>query len=434
MVSSFVFVERDAGFLAYSFVSGSMSQGRISYSRVLVIGVVVFTLVAGGYWLGRVSNFAPQQIAGSHDSAVQGKRSVQPIVALPRGERQMRDRWTLALDNLTTIVSVQGQPHLVALPSDERQMRDRLALALRSLTTIVPVRDRPHPVTNVAKSDVQPVHLATARLHLALRNAVSIIPPLKNHERITDIVKSEFTIGVSESVPAMDEVGISSVHMVTPFVSPDAVFWSKFGQPVWYGQPPSLGLEMEGALSSTERTTPHYFGGLTEREFRTREVRCLAKAIYHEARGESQKGQFAVAQTIMNRVRTSFFPDTICGVIYENSHRRNQCQFSFACDGISDKPKDTKLWEVALENARQVAAGKIWLDDVGYASHYHATYVRPVWRKYMNKIKRIGIHIFYRAKFLPMPEEVALRNSKGNGVEPRAVHAINTRGEALQNN
>jgi len=152
-----------------------------------------------------------------------------------------------------------------------------------------------------------------------------------------------------------------------------------------------------------------FFGGLTEREFRTREVRCLATAIYHEARGESLKGQLAVAQTIMNRVRSGFFPDTVCGVVYQGSRHKTGCQFSFACDSIPDTPKDERLWRVARDLATRVAAGRVWLPDIGYASHYHATYVRPKWRKYMHKIKRIGIHIFYRAKFLPVPVEVAAK-------------------------
>lgn len=176
------------------------------------------------------------------------------------------------------------------------------------------------------------------------------------------------------------------------------------------GRPDNAGLPIKRAM--IEGKGKHkFFGGLTEREFRHKEIRCLATAIYHEARGEPIKGQQAVAQTIMNRVRSHYYPDTVCGVIYQGSHRRTGCQFSFACDKISDTARDKKLWENSNRVATEVADGKVWLPDIGYASHYHATYVKPVWRKYMKRIKRIGVHIFYRGKFLPTPIEVAASNN-----------------------
>ena len=152
-----------------------------------------------------------------------------------------------------------------------------------------------------------------------------------------------------------------------------------------------------------------FFGGLTENEFRKREMRCLATAIYFEARSEPIKGQLAVAQVIMNRVRSRYYADTVCGVVYEGAHRRNSCQFSFACDGLADKPKDKKRWVIAEKLSTKVTSGKIWLTDIGYASHYHANYVRPKWRRHMKKIKQIGVHIFYRAKYFQEPTKVAIR-------------------------
>lgn len=129
-----------------------------------------------------------------------------------------------------------------------------------------------------------------------------------------------------------------------------------------------------------------------------KEQTCLANGIYFEARGEISKGQAAVAQVILNRVRSPYYPNTICGVVYQNKNWRNRCQFSFACDGIRDRIADRKRWNMAKEIGLAVTRGKIYLAEVGSATHYHATYVRPRWARKMNKTKKIGLHIFYRTK------------------------------------
>jgi spore germination cell wall hydrolase CwlJ-like protein len=130
--------------------------------------------------------------------------------------------------------------------------------------------------------------------------------------------------------------------------------------------------------------------------FSAREQQCLASGIYFESRGESVKGQAAVAQVILNRVRNPAYPDTICGVVYQNEDWRNRCQFSFACDNIKDRVNSQHHWKVAREVALAVTAGKIWLKEVGSSTHYHAIYVRPGWARTMKKVGRIGLHVFYR--------------------------------------
>jgi len=129
--------------------------------------------------------------------------------------------------------------------------------------------------------------------------------------------------------------------------------------------------------------------------FSAAEQRCLAAGIYFEARGETVKGQAAVAQVILNRVRNPTYPATVCGVVYQNESWRNRCQFSFACDGIKDRVRSPKHWDMAEEIALATTAGKIWLTEVGSSTHYHATYVRPPWARKMRKVGQIGLHIFY---------------------------------------
>jgi spore germination cell wall hydrolase CwlJ-like protein len=132
--------------------------------------------------------------------------------------------------------------------------------------------------------------------------------------------------------------------------------------------------------------------------FSEKEQRCLAEGIYFEARGEAEKGQAAVAQVILNRVRNPKYPNTICGVIYQNITWFNRCQFSFACDKIKDRVIPGSHWETAKAIALAVTAGKIWIDAVGSATHYHATYVSPNWGPTMIRVAKVGQHIFYRTR------------------------------------
>jgi spore germination cell wall hydrolase CwlJ-like protein len=130
--------------------------------------------------------------------------------------------------------------------------------------------------------------------------------------------------------------------------------------------------------------------------FTAKEQDCLATGIYFESRGESVKGQAAVAQVILNRVRNPAYPKTICGVVYQNEDWTNACQFSFACDKIKDRVNSPYHWQIARQVAMAVTSGKIWLPEVGSATHYHAVYVKPRWAAEMVKVGRIGMHIFYR--------------------------------------
>ncbi|ESR24770.1 Cell wall hydrolyses involved in spore germination [Lutibaculum baratangense AMV1] len=125
---------------------------------------------------------------------------------------------------------------------------------------------------------------------------------------------------------------------------------------------------------------------------------CLATAIYFEARGETPRGQEAVAQVVLNRVKDERYPDSVCGVVYQNQHMRNRCQFSFACDGTPDRVRDESSWTLAMTIADSQLLGYSEVPEIGGATHYHATYVNPRWSRYLNKLERIGTHIFYALK------------------------------------
>jgi len=139
------------------------------------------------------------------------------------------------------------------------------------------------------------------------------------------------------------------------------------------------------------------YKGESQAEFEERERRCLATAIYFEARGEPLQGQIAVGQVILNRVRSPQFPQTICGVVYQGQMSPG-CQFSFTCDGKTDTPKNDVHWALAQKLARQITSGQVWLPEIGYSTFYHADYVSPQWKSAMNRIDSIGRHIFYKKR------------------------------------
>ncbi|MER9503278.1 cell wall hydrolase [Mesorhizobium sp. M0579] len=130
--------------------------------------------------------------------------------------------------------------------------------------------------------------------------------------------------------------------------------------------------------------------------FSTKEQACLANGVYFEARGESVRGQAAVAQVILNRVRNPAYPNSICGVVYQNDNWLNRCQFSFACDGRKKRIESPAHYKTAQDVAMAVTAGKIFIPEVGSSTHYYANYVHPGWARTMQKMTKIGLHIFYR--------------------------------------
>lgn len=127
----------------------------------------------------------------------------------------------------------------------------------------------------------------------------------------------------------------------------------------------------------------------------TTEVNCLAEAIYYEARSEPFEGQMAVAQVVMNRVRHSAYPGTLCGVVYQGSERRTGCQFTFTCDGALFREPRGRAWRRSQVVAEHVLMG-FGRDVTRRATHYHTVAVDPYWNDNLVLTRHIGTHIFYR--------------------------------------
>ena len=135
-----------------------------------------------------------------------------------------------------------------------------------------------------------------------------------------------------------------------------------------------------------------------------KEWRCMAEALYFEARGESVKGQFAVAEVILNRVDHPRFPDTVCGVVNQGTGRgKYRCQFTYTCDGKLEIISDKRAWE----NVGKVARLSLQMDErplTHDATYYHTNYVSPSWSKKFPRTATIGVHHFYKE-----PDQISSR-------------------------
>jgi len=101
---------------------------------------------------------------------------------------------------------------------------------------------------------------------------------------------------------------------------------------------------------------------------------------------------------VMNRVFSGYYPNDVCGVVYQNSHRHLACQFTFACDGIPDVVTEPEAWSRAKSISRDTLDGKLWMPEVAKSTHYHAYWVRPSWVNEMKKMYKFGVHTFYRPR------------------------------------
>ena len=126
---------------------------------------------------------------------------------------------------------------------------------------------------------------------------------------------------------------------------------------------------------------------------------CLANALYHEARGESIQGQFAVAEVILNRVDSPAFPGSICGVVNQGASgaSNGRCQFSFACDGNSLAMNEAEARALARRIADLMVSGAPRTLTDG-ATYFHTTQVAPRWSRVFDRTARIGAHLFYRGE------------------------------------
>src|SRR6202000_3211879 len=150
----------------------------------------------------------------------------------------------------------------------------------------------------------------------------------------------------------------------------------------------------KGEVNSDDQRekTPAQRLGLFDEKSRAKSEKCLAEAVYFEARGEAVRGQIAVAPGVMNRLFSGFYPPTLSGLVYQTNYHPMACQFTFACDNVADVVREPDMWDRAKKIAKAMLDGELWLPEVDKSTHYHAYWVHPSWVAEMKKMYRTGVH------------------------------------------
>ena len=191
-------------------------------------------------------------------------------------------------------------------------------------------------------------------------------------------------------------------EIVMPGTLPDPDMKATASLPSAADEPSNAGesIAAKGEVNADNQRarTPAERLGLLDEKSRAKSEKCLAEAVYFEARGEAVRGQIAVAQVVMNRTFSGFYPTTVCGVVYQNKHRHYACQFTFACDNVADVVREPDMWDRAKKIAKAMLDGQLWLPEVAKSTHYHAYWVHPSWVSEMKKMYKFGVHTFYRPR------------------------------------
>ena len=192
--------------------------------------------------------------------------------------------------------------------------------------------------------------------------------------------------------PGMSFPGSAFFYMADPAGS--ALVALPTNDPLGAGAAES-GRELGALIDVGAAARPFYSTGTGITHMRAAE--CLAQAVWYEAASESEAGQRAVAQVVLNRVAHPSWPASVCGVVYQGSERSTGCQFTFTCDGsLARRPSGTS-WARAQRIAAEALSGSVYA-PVGLATHYHTLWVNPYWAASLDHIGSIGAHRFYRTR------------------------------------
>ena len=262
---------------------------------------------------------------------------------------------------------------------------------MASAKPAAPVAALPAPVAapvSTASTTTAPAKLAASA---PLAEVKSQTPPKQSAQAAMQLSD----VAARSQASASPDASIQLASLPAPASTPDLTIPATADGPIVASMQALIPLDKVMLPRSMPPLSPAERLELSGKEY-ARAERCLANAIYFEARSEPIRGQMAVAQVVINRAFSGFYPNDVCGVVYQNAHRHLSCQFTFACDGKSKAITDRRHWAVANRIARQTLDGQIYLPEVGKSTHYHAAYVRPNWAREMRKLVRYGLHSFYR--------------------------------------
>jgi spore germination cell wall hydrolase CwlJ-like protein len=307
--------------------------------------------------------------------------------------------WALGGGLLVSFTASAGQPHFDAAALQSLWQSQMQASALIEPSWFIPQQSVPANsfltqdlFSTLNVSQFQPYALALEDQHTTTQQASAAIPPLeKTPVTLSGDISPVLTPSQSDGgTPAAPRaVALSSTTPAPAEATPIASL----------AMPVSLTFNAPTALPpEPPRQVRSHYANVIDPEQMKREQRCLAEAIYFEARSESDEGQAAVAQVVLNRVKSGLYPSSVCGVVYQNRHRHLACQFTFACEGKRLRVTDRESWHNATRIAREVIEGSTYVADIGASTHYHAHYVRPYWARRLKKMDVIGRHIFYKLR------------------------------------
>jgi spore germination cell wall hydrolase CwlJ-like protein len=331
------------------------------------------SLPLGERWLAHLPELPGSSLVAASLGGSQVKQDVDPSAVASVGSAAYGAR-------VTTRIGRQALPQRIA----------RAGMGGRVVTATIA-----RPPAYFSAGTVLERHSWTEPLHVDKRTALAFLEPLPAAEALK--VAAAFHDPSADDAPAADKLAPVVATLVRES-APNVLAYAAEEETI--ASPFAVALRQDEPINLIPRlqANDHRWADdpLPASVLSDQEQHCLTAGVYFEARGEPVRGQAAVAQVILNRVRNPEYPDNICGVVYQNKAWRNRCQFSFACDRIKDKVNDPKRWAVAAQVAREVTEGRIWLAEVGSSTHYHANYVKPSWAASMRKAGQIGLHIFYK--------------------------------------
>ena len=244
-----------------------------------------------------------------------------------------------------------------------------------------------------------------------LRNGRSLPPPQTNIRRTSTQI-------MAVAAPKTNRLvrGIGAVAIVGAVLVFGAIFtWPTGNGSASLGSAPDIIAEAASHLpddssdtlprpSSADAVSRLYAAEFAGTD--TANVRCLAEAVYYEARGEPYIGQVAVAQVVLNRARSGKWSRGLCAVIAQGVERGEKCQFSYMCR-VSRATPQGAMWDRAQEIAIDAVRGRVWLRELVEATHYHTPAVSPIWRVGLEPLGTFGGHVFYKTPELGFALSVA---------------------------
>jgi spore germination cell wall hydrolase CwlJ-like protein len=229
------------------------------------------------------------------------------------------------------------------------------------------------------------------------------------------LISAPALLVAASCVPA--GIGLQASALPVPEAAPVEVAAAAVATPAWAKLEPGMPYRtFERRIAAAAPFSVES----SEADDQARSLECLAKTIYYEARSETEDGQRAVAQVVLNRVRHPAYPNSVCGVVYQGSHLRTGCQFTFTCDGSLRYGTFGPSWDRARRLAAEALSGEVY-GPVGTATHYHTTAILPYWASSLTRSAVVGAHVFYRWRGRQgLPEAFTQRYA---GTEPGSAPA-----------